>query len=116
MLTKYGVCYDLSESPFACSTAHFEYRFSSAKHMQKFADNLQARKDWLNDSLSRRFHVSVEVDILAELQLYMQTETRGFHVTDERGRTWLSAENMLLSGLKVSGGGLQEQSAPTTTP
>lgn len=109
MLTKYGVCYDLSESPFVCTTSHFEYRFSSARHMQKFSDNVQQRKDWLNDSLSRRFHVSIEVDILAELQLYMQTETRGFHVTDERGRTWLSAENMLLSGLKANGEGWREQ-------
>lgn len=108
MLTKHGVCYDLSESPFVCSTAHFEYRFSSANHMRKFADNVQQRKDWLNDSLSRRFHVSIEVDILAELQLYMQTETRGFHVTDERGRTWRSAENMLLSGLKANGEGWRE--------
>jgi hypothetical protein len=108
MLTKHGICYDLSESPFVCSTAHFEYRFSSANHMRKFADNVQQRKDWLNDSLSRRFHVSIEVDILAELQLYMQTETRGFHVTDERGRTWRSAENMLLSGLKANGEGWRE--------
>lgn len=102
MLTKNGICYDLDESPFVCSTPFLEYRFSSGKHLEKFRENAEKRKAWLNDSMSRRFHIDVDIEILAELQLYMQVETRGFYVSDGE-KVWRNAENIRLSGLKVSG-------------
>lgn len=114
MLTKNGICYDLDESQFICSTPFFEYRFSSGKHLEKFRENAEKRKAWLNDSMSRRFHIDVDMEILAELQLYMQVETRGFYVSDGE-RVWRSAENIRLSGLKASGEDLLEPSARTTT-
>lgn len=102
MLTKNGICYNLDESPFVCSTPFFEYRFSSGKHLEKFRENAEKRKAWLNDSMSRRFHIDVDMEILAELQLYVQVETRGFYVSDGE-KVWRNAENIRLSGLKVSG-------------
>lgn len=102
MLTKNGICYDLENSPFICATPFFEYRFSSGTHLRKFKDNVDSRKSWLNDSMSRRFHIDVDMEILAELQLYMQVETRGFYVSDGEN-VWRNAENIRLSGLKVSG-------------
>ena len=44
----------------------------------------------------------MDMEILAELQLYMQVETRGFYVSDGE-KVWRNAENIRLSGLKVSG-------------
>lgn len=114
MLTKNGICYDLDESPFVCSTPFFEYRFSSGKHLEKFRENAEKRKAWLNDSMSRRFHIDVDMEILAELQLYMQVETRGFYVSDGE-KVWRNAENIRLSGLKVSGEDSLEPSARTIT-
>lgn len=102
MLTKNGICYDLENSPFICATPFFEYRFSSGTHLRKFKDNVDSRKSWLNDSMSRRFHIDVDMEILAELQLYMQVETRGFYVSGGE-KVWRNAENIRLSGLKVSG-------------
>ena len=115
MLTKNGICYDLESSPFVCTTPFFEYRFSSGTHLRKFKENVDVRKSWLNDSMSRRFHIDVDMEILAELQLYMQVETRGFYVTNGV-ETWRSAENIRLSGLKASGEGSRVPSVRSTTP
>ena len=114
MLTKNGICYDLENSPFVCTTPFFEYRFSSGTHLRKFNGNVDLRKSWLNDSMSRRFHIDVDMEILAELQLYMQVETRGFYVSDGE-KVWRNAENIRLSGLRVSGEDSLEPSVRTTT-
>ena len=79
-LTKSGVCYELSESPFKVSHGVFTYYFSSYTHMLKFKRKMVERIDWLNDSFSKRFKVKVVAPELAMLQLYMQIEKRGFHV------------------------------------
>lgn len=103
MQTKNGVCYDLENSPFMFSTAFFCYSFSSGKHLEKFKDNVDKRRDWLTDSMSRRFHFYIDMSLVAELQLYMQVETRGFFIVSNSGKVYKCPENLELGGLKVSG-------------
>lgn len=82
-LTRHGVCYDLSDTPFVAHWGGYKFHFSSLKHQQKFTEGIDARIDWLNDSLSRRFKYPIHADELAVFQWYMQVESRGFRVSDD---------------------------------
>ena len=83
-LTRNGVCYDLRESPYRLEVFDFAFHFSSLAHKRRFHRDLQKTILWLNDSLSRRFHMGVDAKVVAVLNLYRQVETRGFYVHD----TW----------------------------
>lgn len=103
MPTKNGIVYRLTDSPYKCTWRGLVFFFSSALHLKKFQDKLNGRIEWLNDSMARRFHFSVEVDYIAVLQLYCQVETRGFAVYDEGiGRWYDCRENITLRGMRIS--------------
>lgn len=93
-LTKSGVCYDLIESPFFADAMGFRFYFSSATHRENFMRKAHVRKEWLNDSLSRRFKYPVDASLLAVLQLYKQIETRGFFIVKENGQEYRSTDEM----------------------
>lgn len=76
--TDYGVCYDISSSPFVVEVDGIVYRFTSEKHMRKFEDDLEKIEDWVNDSLSRRFHTTIRCPALGQLWLYRKVERNGF--------------------------------------
>lgn len=105
-LSKYGVAYNLEQSPYGASWTDevtgrmYEFCFSTVKHRDKFLSMLYKRIPWMNDSMSRRFHVVVDVSVVAVLQLYMQIETRGFLVRcgDD---LWQSPEEVSLVGLQI---------------
>lgn len=82
-VTRYGVAYNLAVSPYRYTWGSRTFHFSTAAHRERFKERLTIRREWLNDSLTRRFKVNVSADDLAVLQLYMQTETRGFYVTTD---------------------------------
>lgn len=84
-VTRYGVAYNLAASPYRYTWGLRTFHFSTAAHRERFKERLTIRREWLNDSLSRRFKVQVRADDLAVLQLYMKTETRGFYVTTDDG-------------------------------
>lgn len=84
-LTRSGICYNLKDSPFRVEYKGFMFYFSSLAHRDNFAERVNGRVEWLNDSLSRRFHVRIDTGMLALFQLYMQVETRGFYVIDCMG-------------------------------
>lgn len=94
-----GVVYDIHNSPYIVHRNGLIFKFSSARHMDKFMMEVRIREEWLNDSLSRRFKVQVELSILADFQLYQQIERRGFHVEDEEGSVYVCREQVLLDGL-----------------
>lgn len=103
MITKNGICYDLSRSPYVCSVANWTYYFSSPSHMNKFKSNISSNRDWLNDSMSRRFKFTMSLDLLADLSLYRKTETRGFLVLDEMsGMVYECPENIEYRGTIIS--------------
>lgn len=102
-LTPFGVCYDLTRSPFKSTWGKYTFYFSSVKHKESFDGKLQVRIPWLNDSMSKRFKFDVDVSQIAVFQLYCQVETRGFYVVDEiRGYKWRNRESLTLSGLQAS--------------
>lgn len=102
-LTPFGVCYDLTRSPFKSTWGKYAFYFSTIKHKESFDGKLQIRIPWLNDSMSKRFKFEVDVSQIAVFQLYCQVETRGFYVVDEiRGLKWRNRESLILSGLQAS--------------
>ncbi len=80
MISRNGVCYDLTATPYTYEWRDITYHFSSESHRRKFVDNVRAKEMWLNDSLSRRFKCTVDLPIVADIQLYTQVETRGFYI------------------------------------
>lgn len=80
---KSPVCYDLEESHYKAYHFGYMFHFSTVAHRDKFLLSCKNKVDWLNDSMSRRFHVPCSFARLALVQLYMQIEGRGFYIYDE---------------------------------
>ena len=105
MISKNGVCYDLTKSPYMYEWRGMVYFFSSVKHKEKFVDNVRMKEEWVDDSLSRRFKCRVHLPILADIQLYTQVETRGFYIQSkcneyENASSVYVEANMLLMGVE----------------
>lgn len=81
--TVNGVYYDVPRSPLCVSRNGYRYYFSSQTHLDKFLLKAPIKEEWLNDSMSRRFKFEFQISVIADMQLYMQIETRGFYVVDE---------------------------------
>lgn len=104
MPTKNGIEYNLYHSSYKCFANGLDFFFSSGTHLEKFVSNLDKRVEWLNDSMGRRFHYNLDMSLVAILQLYCQVETRGFLIHNQANGEWYSCrENIILSGLKISG-------------
>lgn len=115
-MTRDGVVYDLRFSEYEYTFFPLTFRFSSESHLKKFAERVRGRVEWLNDSMSRRFHLEIRLDLLAALQCYMQVETRGFLVRDIESGRWYDCEGMLrLDGLSVNGKDCNPLRESTTT-
>lgn len=107
-VSKYGVAYNLAESPYFYEMNFrtggvdclIHFRFSSVSHRRKFIDTARNRIEWLNDSMSRRFRVTVRMDELAVLQLYQQVETRGFYMEID-GKVARCPDEVRLDGLRI---------------
>ena len=83
--TKSPICYDLKETDYKAYCDGYIFCFSSIVHRDKFLRECIKRKEWMNDSMSRRFHVPCDFSVLALFQLYMQIEGRGFYVYNDVG-------------------------------
>ena len=98
-MSAHGVVYDLPNSPFTCERNGILFRFSSERHLVKFMENVRKKEEWLNDSLSKRFHVNFDARILADFQLYYQVETRGCSIQLEDGTEISWQEEIAISCL-----------------
>ena len=84
----------------------YTFYFSTPKHAEKFEREVDARVAWLTDSLCRRFHLWVQCDMLAAVQLYMMIEGRGFKVvSEETGRIATSPDDLLFEFVMINAGG-----------
>ena len=93
---KSPVWHDLETTPWLVDLGNFTFHFSTPKHAEKFREQAYQKIEWLNDSMSRRFHVPCAFDHLALVQLYMQIEGRGFMV-EYRGYVYRRPKDMLVA-------------------
>ena len=81
-LTRSGVAHDLTISPHQIEVEYdnvtLVYVFSSELYKLKFNGKLGINRLKINESLSNRFGIKVNFDLLADIKLYSQIETRGF--------------------------------------
>lgn len=82
MLTRNNIAYNLSVSPYRETIPYKDetitFVFSSELYKTKFKEKLNDNRTQIDESLSRRFGVSVKADIIADLRLYTNIEKRGF--------------------------------------
>ena len=82
-LSRNGIYYDLSISPYKIIIEEITYVFSSANHLNKFTELIDYNRKRIAESLSNRFKLNIQMDRLADLVLYSKVETRGFHIEIE---------------------------------
>lgn len=103
VLTKNGICYELKDSPYFCSVGFYTFFFSSPAHLNKFKEGLEVNREWLNDSMTRRFKFNMSLDVLADFSLYRKIETRGFLIINEStGVAYECAKNIEFRGMPIN--------------
>ena len=99
-ISRRGVVYNFDISPYKLIVDYqdeeLEFVFSSQLYKDKFYEKYLDNRDVINSSLSKRFKLNIEVNKLADLQLYRNTEKRGFLI---RGKE----EYRCLNNLKLDG-------------
>lgn len=100
MRTRNGIYYDLKQSTYHYTIDGVMYVFSSFRHRQKFKEKLEDHREQINASLSKRFGISVNVDLLADIVLYRKVETRGFLIVKEG--QFLNEQNISFKNGEVS--------------
>lgn len=97
MVTRNGIYYDLTKSPYKVTTNGLTYYFSSDLHMFKFEDRLKESRNEIDLRLTARYRITIRFPALADITLYQKIETRGFLVINDKG-VRLCKENLLLNG------------------
>lgn len=105
MLTRANIAYNLHISPHQHEVVYMDgqkvnYFFSSEMYKNKFIERLQGNRETINVSLSKRFNVTFQCDIVADLRLYSTIEKRGFLVMVD-GDEYVCQRNIILNGTKV---------------
>lgn len=96
---KSQIAYDLKESPYHVNVDGITYYFSSTFLLGKFTERIEMSRNILNDSLSNRFKMHVDLRKVADITLYARTESRGFRAVLDDGR-----ELECLSQARFAGG------------
>lgn len=81
-LTRSGVAYNIEIAPYTLVVDYedesLEYVFSSQRYKDIFYKKYVDNRIKINESLTKRFGFTIEVDKLADIKLYIATEKRGF--------------------------------------
>lgn len=103
-LTRSGIAHNLSISPYKVvvdyQSGELTYVFSSELYKNKFIDKLEDNREKISKSLSNRFGFTVINNMLADVKLYITTETRGFLILGKEEYTCqsiivLAGENLI---------------------
>lgn len=87
MLTRAGICYDLSESPYKFETESLIFYFSSKLHMNKFIKEYKTAREFIRSEWEKRAGVKVNFDKVSDVCIYRKIETRGYRVEKKEGGT-----------------------------
>lgn len=81
-LTRNKIAYDFEISPYYLEVPYenttLKYIFSSELYRENFYNKYIENREKINISLSNRFGIEIESDILCDLKLYVTIEKRGF--------------------------------------
>lgn len=83
-LSRGGVAYDLSLSPFKVELNYKEdkitFKFSSELNVGRFENKIKEHRETINKSLSNRFNIGIDIPVISDIVLYSKIEKRGFLV------------------------------------
>lgn len=79
-----NIYHSLDVSPYDTEYKDWHFRFSTEKHQKKFENDFLKHKEWLDDSMSRRFHIDFDSGMLAAVSLYCRIEGRGFYIYNKK--------------------------------
>lgn len=81
-LTRHGIAYNFDISPYELKVRYDDfnliYRFSSLNNLKKFTSKQDSNRDYVSNSLSKRFKINLSLDFVSDIKLYSIIETRGF--------------------------------------
>ena len=105
-LTRSNIAYDLELSPHRaempyCGNQHLTFIFSSELYKNKFLEKRKDNRDYIEQSLKKRFGFTINAEILSDIRLYTTIEKRGFLIVKE-GEKIKCLNNLILDGVKVT--------------
>lgn len=83
-LTRFSkIAYDFTSSPYHYIIKYDEktiikYIFSSNLNVERYKNKLASNRKYHNDSLSNRYKMNINLNLIADLKLYTGVEKRGF--------------------------------------
>lgn len=96
-MTRNGIVYNLKESPYKITIERVTYFFSSKNYMEKFLELYLDNRETINNSLTKRFKITVNFALLSDVVLYSKIEKRGFYLIYER-ECYTCVKTLILSG------------------
>jgi hypothetical protein len=80
--TKYGIFHNLMESKYVVSNTEITFYFSSRVYMERFLERYKEKRV----RTARRMQVLFNTDTVADIELYLEIEKRGFFVRLKRAK------------------------------
>lgn len=79
-MTRNGIEYDLTKSPYIFKAEAYTYYFSSKRHRDNFAEKYLDHRLEFSTKLSNKCNFVVLCVALADICLYSKIETRGSYI------------------------------------
>ena len=99
-MSKRGICYTLSSSPYFVQYFDIKLFFSSKNYLEKFNETFETICARLQNEMLRRFGIDYDMSLLALLKAYRMVEKRGFYIT-VGGEPVTCQDQLLLCGTKL---------------
>lgn len=99
-MSKRGICYTLSASPYFAQYFDVKLFFSSKSYLEKFNDTFGPIRARIECEMLRRFGVECDMSLVALLKAYRMIEKRGFYIT-VGGEPVTCQDQLLLCGTKL---------------
>ena len=82
-VSKRGIHYVLSQSPYHTHFPGLDMYFSSMMYLEKFQENYPHVCERLSSEFKRRFKLDCDASRIAAIKTYLECEKRGFYVVVE---------------------------------
>lgn len=98
-MTRNGIFYNLMESHYIFKDTYIWYYFSSSLHLKKFKDRQHNHRLMVEETLEKRFGFEIHNNLLSDLILYKNLESRGFLIFNaQKGGYYTCPAEVILDG------------------
>lgn len=89
------------DSSYYCTIDGISYYFSTNSRLNRFLARYKENRILLSNKLSIRYKCYIQLNLLADIDLYMRVETKGFYIVDNMGREYKWPSQIMLNGVKM---------------